>query len=64
MHRGSPSPCGCLATTVLLQWEQGNFSCGRSSYPPKYLQVRKTGVDEVHGKLPTDGLFMKRNVIC
>ncbi len=31
---GSTSPCGCLATTIILQWEQGNLSCGRSSYPP------------------------------
>jgi hypothetical protein len=26
----------------------------------KYPQVRKTGVDEVHGKLPTDGLLMNK----
>jgi hypothetical protein len=27
----------------------------------KYPQVRKTGVDAVHEKLPTDGLYHEKN---
>jgi hypothetical protein len=30
----------------------------------KYPQVRKTGVDAEHEKLPTDGLYHERIVIC
>ena len=31
---------------------------------PKNPQVRKKGVDAVHEKLPTEGLYHEKNVIC
>ena len=40
------------------------FVCYFSIKEKEYPQVRKTGVDAVHEKLPTEGLYHEENVIC